>query len=83
VSTTGQTLAKKWMGIKVVKTDGSPVNFVSGVLLREWILMGASAIPYIGSVVGIVDAVMIFNQARRCLHDQIAGTKVILAMPSI
>jgi hypothetical protein len=29
------------------------------------------------------DAVMIFGEERRCLHDQIAGTKVILAsLPS-
>jgi uncharacterized RDD family membrane protein YckC len=83
VATTGQTLAKKWMGIKIVKMDGSRVDFVSGVLLREWLLLGASAIPYIGGFIGLVDAVMIFNQERRCLHDQIAGTKVILAMPSI
>ena len=83
VANTGQTLGKKWMGIKVVKLDGSPVNFVSAVLLREWVLSLAGLIPGIGRVIGLVDAVMIFGKDRRCMHDQIAGTKVILAMPGI
>ncbi len=82
VSTTGQTLGKKWLGIKVVKNDGSPVNFVSGVLLREWVLTAAAFIPGVGNVVGLVDAVMIFGNDRRCMHDKIAGAKVVLALPS-
>ena len=80
ISTTGQTLAKKWMGIKIVKMDGSPVDFVSGVVLREMIVAGAAFIPYIGGLINIIDSLMIFGEARRCLHDQIAGTQVVLAL---
>ncbi|MEO5728295.1 MAG: RDD family protein [Byssovorax sp.] len=80
VSTTGQTIAKKWMGIKVVKMDGSPCGFVHGVLLRELILLGAGLIPFVGKLVGLVDSLMIFGEARRCMHDHIAGTKVVLAL---
>ncbi|MFS8069935.1 MAG: RDD family protein [Byssovorax sp.] len=80
MSTTGQTLAKRWMGIKVVKMDGSPCGFVHGVLLREFILSGLSLIPYIGTMIGLADAVMIFGDQRRCMHDHIAGTKVVLAL---
>jgi uncharacterized RDD family membrane protein YckC len=80
ISTTGQTIAKKWMGIKVVKMDGSPVDFVSGVVLREMLVAGAGFIPYIGGLINIIDSLMIFGEARRCLHDQIAGTQVVLAL---
>jgi uncharacterized RDD family membrane protein YckC len=68
------------MGIKIVKMDGSPCGFVSGVLLREIVLSGAGFIPFIGKVIGLVDAVMIFGDQRRCLHDQLAGTKVVLTL---
>src|SRR5258708_4351755 len=37
LATTGQTLAKKWLRIRVVKMDGSPVDFMSAVFLRAWV----------------------------------------------
>ncbi|HXU80243.1 MAG TPA: RDD family protein, partial [Polyangia bacterium] len=33
-ASTGQTLAKKWLGIKVVKQDGSPVDGVTIIVMR-------------------------------------------------
>jgi uncharacterized RDD family membrane protein YckC len=77
ITTRGQSLGKKWLGIKVIRMDGSPVGFVHGVLLREWILSLARIIPYAGSMIGLVDALMIFGEERRCMHDQIAGTRVV------
>jgi uncharacterized RDD family membrane protein YckC len=77
VATTGQSLAKRWLSMRIVKLDGSPVNFVSGVVLRSWVLFPLQLIPYVGNLIGLVDAVMIFGQDRRCLHDRIAGTKVV------
>lgn len=82
ISKTGQTLGKRWTGIKVVKLDGSPVDFVSGVVMRNWIVAAMGMVPYAGSCVSLVDALMIFGDERRCLHDLIAGTKVIVATPS-
>lgn len=49
VATSGQTLAKRWMKIKVVRLDGGPVGFVNGVFLREWILFGFQLIPVVGA----------------------------------
>lgn len=80
IATSGQSLAKRWMKIKVVRLDNGPVGFVHGVLLREWILFGFQMIPILGRIVGLADAVMIFGNDRRCLHDQIAGTKVVLVL---
>jgi uncharacterized RDD family membrane protein YckC len=70
------------MGIKIVKLDGSPVNFVSGVIMRNWIVGLMGGIPYVGSCIRLVDTLMIFGDERRCIHDRIAGTKVIVALRS-
>jgi uncharacterized RDD family membrane protein YckC len=76
VSTTGQTLGKKWLGIRIVKLDGTPVDFVSGVLMR-------SIVPWLfGLICGIfslADPLYIFGEERRCIHDHIARTKVVTA----
>lgn len=77
----GQTLGKKWLRIRIVKLDNSPVDFVSGVVLRGWVVGLGSHIPYIGPFVWLADVLMIFGNQRRCFHDQIAGTKVVLAAP--
>lgn len=76
VTTSGQSIAKRWFRIKIVKVDGSPVNFVSGVLLRNWLLIVLQQIPGI-NIIGLIDILFIFRQDRRCIHDLIAGTKVI------
>jgi uncharacterized RDD family membrane protein YckC len=76
VATTGQSLAKRWFGIKIVRLDGSLPGFVNGVLLRSWVL---HALNSVCGFVGLIDALMIFGEESRCLHDQIAGTKVIKA----
>lgn len=79
VSTTGQSLAKKWLGIRIVKLDGSIPGFVHGVLLRQWVVGFLANIPFVGFIVALVDPLMIFGDERRCLHDHIASTKVIVA----
>jgi uncharacterized RDD family membrane protein YckC len=80
LSTTGQTLAKKWLKIRIVKLDGSPVDFVSAVLLRNWainVLSLVGSLLVLGSFLPLIDALLIFGDDRRCLHDHIAGTKVV------
>jgi len=77
VTTTGQSIAKRLFKIKIVKLDGSPVSFVSGVLLRNWLMLILQQIPGVNAILPLVDALFIFRQDRRCVHDFIAGTKVI------
>jgi uncharacterized RDD family membrane protein YckC len=83
VATTGQSLGKKWLGIKIVKMDGTEVDLVSGVILRSWVIGGCTYIPYVGSCVWLLDALWIFGQEQRCLHDHIANTKVIVKSVSM
>ena len=79
LSTRGQTLGKGWMKIKIVKVDGSAPGFVGAFLLRVFVNAIPSAIPYIGGIYGLVDTLMIFRQDQRCIHDMIAGTRVVVA----
>ena len=41
------------------------------------VLVLNGAILYVFVVVGLVDIALIFRRDRRCLHDLIAGTKVV------
>jgi uncharacterized RDD family membrane protein YckC len=77
ISTTGQSLGKRWLKIKIVKLDGSRVNFVTGVLLRQWLFSLLQYLPRAGSTLALVDVLFIFRADRRCIHDFAAGTKVI------
>jgi len=77
ITNTGQTIGKKWMRIRIVRVDGSPVGFGDGVVLRDWIMRGIGFIPGLGGCIALVGYLMIFGQERRCLHDRIAGTKVV------
>ncbi len=79
ISTTGQSVAKRWLKMRIVRTDGAPVNFTHGVVLRSWVVSALSNIPIIGGIVALIDALMIFGQERRCLHDRIADTIVVKA----
>lgn len=81
VATTGQSLGKRWVGIRIVRDDGRSVDLVHGVVLRTWLLHACFAIPVLGGSIAVVDALAIFGSTRRCLHDRIAGTKVITANP--
>ena len=88
----GQTVGKKVMGIRVVRMDGSRVSFARFFFLRwlavaviSWIVsvVGAAMhLHFLGNLVSLVDALLIFGAAHRCLHDYIADTQVVTAESS-
>jgi uncharacterized RDD family membrane protein YckC len=76
----GQTVGKIVAGTRVVMLDGRPAPFVKVVVLRTWVFLVIQYVPGLGrsfSLVGLIDALMIFRADRRCLHDHLAGTKVV------
>lgn len=80
LSTQGQTLGKKVMGLRIVKTaDMSNGGFVTNVLLRAVVGGVISVVPVAGMIYAGADPLFIFRDDRRCLHDHIAGTCVIKA----
>ena len=73
----GQSIAKKWLGIKDVRTDGSRVSFARIFWLRNVLNICISYIPLIGPFYGLIDSLFIFGPAKRCVHDYIADTIVV------
>ena len=78
----GQTIGKRVMGIRVVRTDGSRVAFSRFVFLRWLPMFIVGIIPWIGYLSGLVDALLIFRDSHQCLHDNIADTRVVTAASS-
>ena len=76
-SATGRSLGKRWSQIRIVLENGEPPGFWRGVVLRSWALFLLRVIPGVGYIVGLVDSLMVFSEGRRCLHDRIAGTRVL------
>lgn len=75
VSRNGQTIAKKWLGIKVVRTDGSPASLGRIFWLRNFVNGLLGVIPFYSWI----DPLLIFSDARQCIHDKIADTIVVVA----
>lgn len=74
LSTEGQTVGKVIMEIKIVEVaTGRNGGFVTNVLLRSVVNGMIAAIP----LYRIADALFILRDDRRCLHDHIAGTRVV------
>ena len=80
LATRGQSLGKMAVQIKIVDYDTGQLlpfgKLVGFRLAPVWIV---SQIPIIGGVLGLIDILFIFGEERRCVHDLIAGTKVVNA----
>jgi uncharacterized RDD family membrane protein YckC len=74
----GQSLGKKALGIRIVRSDGSQATFGRILGLRYAPVWLVSLIPLVG-VVTLVDVLFIFRESRQCLHDNIADTVVVRA----
>ncbi|MEW6747963.1 MAG: RDD family protein [Planctomycetota bacterium] len=75
----GQTMGKVAMKTKIVDLSGNLPNFGKILGLRYLILALVARIPFVGSLAGLVNALCIFGKERRCLHDYLAGTRVVEA----
>ncbi|MFT5432027.1 MAG: putative RDD family membrane protein YckC [Myxococcota bacterium] len=77
ITTSGQSIAKRMFDMQIIRTDGSPVDFRSGVMLRSWLPGLIGALPFVGLFFGLADGAAIFGDTHQCIHDRIADTQVI------
>jgi uncharacterized RDD family membrane protein YckC len=82
LATRSQSIGKYFIKTQIHTIDtNEPANFIKTFLLRgllnNLIASVLGCIPFLGLVYQIVDACFIFREDRRCLHDLIAGTKVV------
>jgi uncharacterized RDD family membrane protein YckC len=70
----GRTLGKKIMHIRIVNYDDGEVPPAAKLLVMRYFLNSALGnIPFYT----LVDLLFIFGSERRCIHDYLAGTKVV------
>lgn len=81
LSKTGQTLGKKAMAIRIVRYNGQQASLGRIFFLRMLTPGLLGAIPFVDGLFSLVDALAIFGEERRCIHDHIADTSVIKATP--
>lgn len=75
----GQTLAKRMLKIRVTRGDGRRVGVGRIIGMRFLPVFLLQYIPYLGGAIGLLNALLIFQHSRRCLHDLIADTIVVKA----
>lgn len=73
-----QSIGKLLFGMRIVDVQtGEPGGPLRAFLLRGFLTTLIEMIPLLGFGFWIVDSCCIFREDRRCLHDLIAGTKVV------
>ena len=79
VAKRGQTIGKAVLGIRMVRSDGSPLDFQRWLVRRVLPLSAVGQIPVANQILPLVDVLFIFRADRRCVHDLIADTIVVNA----
>lgn len=74
----GQTIGKRLLGIRIVDEEtGVNGSVFTNIVLRYFINWLLTLIPpYV-----LIDHALILAKNRRCVHDYLAGTKVVLDVP--
>jgi uncharacterized RDD family membrane protein YckC len=75
----GQTWGKKLLNMKIVDLAGAKPEFGRKLLLRYGVGQVISMVPWVGGIYFLVDSLFVFRGDKRCIHDLIAGTRVVVA----
>lgn len=74
----GQTLGKRVLGIQIVGLDDRLLGFTALFgwrILAPWLIR---RVPVVGGFFFVLDPLAITTPDKRCLHDYMAGSKVVL-----
>lgn len=75
----GQTIGKRTVGIRIVDYNDGTLLGAGRILGMRGVLPGVIAsIPYVGWIFALADALFIFGEERRCIHDYMAQSKVVV-----
>ncbi len=74
----GQSLGKRWVGLRVIRTDGSPITLVES-LIRNIIRL----VDFLPAYYGVGVVTMFINEQSRRLGDLAAGTLVVRDRPTV
>lgn len=76
LATRGWTVGKRVLKLRVESVHGGPADFVQLVVLRTLL---PAVLGFCCGLFSLIDALFIFGEERRCLHDLLAGTVVVNA----
>ncbi|MFS1860251.1 RDD family protein [Vibrio lentus] len=74
----GQTIGKNLMDIAIVDMEGKQIGLLNIVSKRIIPMVAVAYIPFIGPFISTFDYLFVFRKDKRCLHDLIAGTQVVI-----
>lgn len=78
VSVRGQSIGKLLLGMQIRRTDDDTLpGFLHGIVLRAFLPSVAIWLPCFGLIFILANPFFIFGEYKQCLHDWIAGTKVL------
>ncbi|HVZ63822.1 MAG TPA: RDD family protein [Lacunisphaera sp.] len=76
----GQSVGKLLLRLRIVReADGSPAGPVRAFVLRGVLPFLIEQVPFVGFVFWVIDSGFLLREDHRCLHDHIAGTRVVVA----
>ena len=78
----GQTIGKKLVGIKMIRSDGTKLSLGRWLALRTLPVWALMFIPQFGWPLLIIDQLTIFRADLKCLHDLAADTIVVKIIKS-
>jgi len=74
----GQTVGKKLVGTRIVSNESGQLLTLEKVFGLRFVLPSLiTQIPIVGGIFAVLDSLFIFQKNKRCIHDLIAGTKVV------
>ncbi len=74
---TGQTIGKKVMKTKIVTLSGEKPSMQDLILKRYAFMHLIRVIPFVGKLLSLINVLCVFGSSRSCIHDMVAGTKVV------
>lgn len=77
----GETIGKRALGLRIVRKNGEAVDRNHIILRRMLPLQIVVLIPYLGTLLALIDSLCVFRSAHNTLHDDIADTKVVDLRP--
>jgi uncharacterized RDD family membrane protein YckC len=79
LATQGQTIGKKLLGLRIVRSSGERASLARLLGLRTFLGWVLVMIPFAGAIYALLDSLLIFRESHKCLHDNIADTIVVRA----
>ncbi len=79
LQTRGQTIGKILLKIRIVGMKSERPGMIKLYLLRYFPFSLIAQIPVVGGLLALINLLFIFGKEQRCLHDRLAGTRVVNA----